>query len=219
MHFTIGCLGRARHGKGTISTCLKTWFQNQGVPAQIIAFADPLKDFLTMFVGRAEPFRGNDAQRNAPITEVNWEDLEPNVIEAASRLGMIDGATAMHPSGRQLMQLFGTEVIRAKFCRNAWVRMAGGRAKMFDGVTIVEDVRFPNEAVNTQFGGIMDCVIKVTRPGQQLIDHPSENAVDEVPLSDIDVSLINNGSVEDLNDRLVEYIAQYWKERCSQAAP
>ncbi len=216
MHqFTIGCLGRARHGKGTIATLTKAWLESQGIAAQVIAFADPLKDFLTMLVGRSEPFRGNDQERNAPVPEILWIDLATHLQETAAKLGMNTGLTQYNPSGRQLMQLFGTEVIRERFCHNAWIRMANGRAKMFHGVTIIDDMRFTNEACPRRLGGICDVVAKTIRPDLPLIKHPSEDAVDEVPSDYIDTVFLNDKDISVLAGKVDTFMKEVM---CSRPA-
>ncbi len=202
MQLTIGICGRARHGKGTLANLMWQWFEKRGQTAQVISFADPLKQFLIDFIGRKEPFRGNDEQRNAPVTEITWADLTPAFVEAA-RVSFPDLQLESHPTGRQLMQLFGTEVIRTNFCANAWVRIAGGRAKQFNGVTIVDDVRFPNEAYLRHDGpvmfGIFDAIYKIVRPGMPVLTHPSETEVDKIPLESFERVFENDGDIWQLN--------------------
>lgn len=207
MKVIVGCLGRARHGKGTTASLLKAWCESKGIPAQVIAFADPLKDFLTMFVGSDRPFRGNDQERNAPLTDFTWADFTPNIQKVA--LETFKAGPDQHPTGRQLMQVFGTDTIRQNFCNNAWIKMANGRASMFNGVTFVDDMRFTNEAApRTVKGGIMDSVVKTVRPGVPAIVHASETAVDEVPASYINCILLNDGDIADLS-----ILAYDWAER------
>ena len=216
MQMTIGCLGRARHGKGTVAQLLHTWFTSRGISAQIIAFADPLKDFLTLLVGRSEPFRGDDAQRNAPIPELTWKDIAFDIYMKAFKLWGVNQDAS--PTGRQLMQLFGTEVIREGFCRSAWVRMAGSRAKAFDGVTLIDDMRFDNEARKKIDGGIIDVVLKTVRPGLPLLDHPSETAVDNVPLGWISNVFMNDAGLPELTNKVFQYADQTWGALCSPVA-
>jgi hypothetical protein len=176
--------------------------------AQIIAFADPLKDFLTMLVGRREPFRGNDYERSCPLPELTFGDLSPHlyaaILESWPGTKLED-----HPTGRQLMQLFGTEVIRERFCADSWIRMANGRATLFDGVTIIDDVRFPNEARKVGDGGILNLLFKAVRPGMPHIAHPSESAVDTVPLEWCDEVFTNNVGVDDLSHKVLAYLNTY----------
>ncbi len=192
---TIGCLGRARHGKGTMAVALKEWAETNCIPAQIVAFADPLKDFLTALVGRSEPFRGTTPEREAPLPEIRWGDLAPNLVFRAMKIWSgLD--LSINPTGRQLMQLYGTEVIRENFMPEAWVRYAGSRAAKFSGLTIIEDVRFTNEAKPRTKGGVVDHVYKVVRPGLPLLDHPSESEVDRVPAEYITQTFTNGGSID-----------------------
>jgi hypothetical protein len=158
-----------------------------------------------MLVGRREPFRGNDYERSCPLPELTFGDLSRQlwlpILESWPSTKLED-----HPTGRQLMQIFGTEVIRERFCADSWIRMADGRAKLFDGVTIIDDVRFPNEARKVTDGGVLNMLFKAVRPGVPLIVHPSESAVDEVPLEWCDEVFTNNAGVDELSHKVFTYL-------------
>ncbi len=143
-------------------------------------------------VGRPAPFRGNDEERNAPIPEITWADLAPAF--RTSFMEMTGGPCVLddHPTGRQLMQLFGTEVIRNRFMPDVWVRIAQNRCRDFQGITLVDDVRFPNEAK------MFDIVLKVERPGFPMSTHMSEVAVDQIPMDVLDAIFNNDGTIPDL---------------------
>jgi hypothetical protein len=197
MQHTIGILGRARHGKGTLAEIFSKRFTDLGVAWQVVSFADPLKDFLTRLVGRSEPFRGTDAERTAPVPEIGWSDLAELVrSEALAAWPEID--IAVNPSGRQLMQLFGTNIVRDRFMYDTWKRIAGQRAKAFDGITIIDDVRFSNEAEPRSIGGILDRCVKVVDPRRPLLSHASDTAVDLVPDGSVSATLVNDGTIDDL---------------------
>jgi hypothetical protein len=178
---TIGIAGRARHGKGSVASALQYWCGTKRVESQIVSLADPIKDFLTQLLGRPEPFRGNDHQRNASIPEITWRDLSPVLNEKALQYYGPEAMTR-NPSGRQLMQLFGSDVVRSNFMDDSWVRIAGSRGRNFQGISICDDVRFTNEARPRVHGGIFDVVLKVERPGMPASTHASEVAVDQIPL-------------------------------------
>ncbi len=191
-NLSIGIAGRARRGKGTIAGIMTQWCAAHEIPSQIVSFADPIKEFLISVVGRSEPFRGDDTQRNAPIPEVRWLDFAPEFRAAASELQGSHIDPASHPTGRQLMQLYGTNVIRKYFMADVWVRIAMNRSRNFPGVTLVDDVRFPNEAK------MFDLVLKVDRPGFPMSDHASEVAVDQIPLDLFSCRFDNDGTIPDL---------------------
>lgn len=206
MPFTIGCAGRARHGKGSTAEIIKHWADTQGVRSQIISFADPLKDFLTQVIGRSEPFRGDNEQRSAPVPEMPWSRVAPALVTAALAIWP-DQDLNINPTGRQLMQLFGTETVRRNFSDDAWVMIADTRAKRFDGITIIDDVRFTNEARPRSIDfGILDVVLKIVRPDQPKINHPSEDAVDLIPMEWFARVFDNTGDLETLRGRVYGWL-------------
>lgn len=222
---TLGVAGRARHGKGASAELIQAYCAAKGIPCQKVSFADPLKDFLISVVGRTEPFRGNNDQRTAGIPELPWENFSKLFLAKALRafghkltrrcwLGLMLLPKAVLVAlckreigtlinGRQAMQLFGTEVVRQGFMPDAWVKIAGVKAQLFQGVTVVDDVRFPNEARLKGDGpGIFDNLYKVVRPGQTVIDHPSEYSVDLIPVAWFTMVISNTGSISDLGAKL-----------------
>lgn len=210
--FLIGCVGRARHGKGTLANILLKWVFSANVlqqRAHIISFADPLKDFLTSLVGRAEPFRGNSAERSTPIPELSWWDLTSDIRYEAEKTWP-EQDFKLNPTGRQLMQIFGTNVVRRRFCSDTWVRIAESRAKDFKGVTVIDDVRFPNEALRYVESHMpeqrFNLLFKVVRPGVPNIDHESEDAVDTIQLDAFDAIFVNDSDVEALEKRVLRWL-------------
>lgn len=206
--FVIGCAGRARHGKGSTAEFVKEWANSNSIPSQIISLADPLKDFLSLLVGRSEPFRGNSTERYAPVPELPWSRLEPQILAEAKALWP-EQDFSVNPTGRQLMQLFGTEVVRRHFCADAWVIMTGNRARQFNGITIVDDMRFTNEARLRRLEpgvGIVDVLFKIVRPDIPNINHPSEDAVDTIPLSWMDRVFDNTGDLASLRERVMAWL-------------
>lgn len=99
------------------------------------------------------------------------------------------------PEVRRLMQVFGTEVIREQFGKNAWVDLAERTIQAEPWTSwVVTDVRFDNEArMIHDLGGH---VIQVVRDGLTADGHASEAGVD---LNLIDLRLPNNGTVEHLH--------------------
>jgi hypothetical protein len=205
MSFVIGCVGRARHGKGSTAEIIQAWAMTKGIQSQAIALADPLKDFLTAVVGRSEPFRGTPAQRNEPVNELPWSSLGLQ-LRCEARTYWPGQDFDIAPSGRQLMQLFGTEVIRKHFYADSWVRIAGSRAKAFNGITIIDDMRFPNEAVLRTSGGINDMIVKIVRPDIPNLNHPSEDAVDTIELALFNKILTNDGNLLSLFNRVTLWL-------------
>lgn len=196
---SIGIAGRARRGKGTIAAIMTNWCALHGIPSQIVSFADPIKDWLTQIVGTSTPFRGTDQERNAPIQHMIWAEFAPPFQQAAAELLGADYDNMDHPTGRQLMQLFGSQVIRQQFLPDVWVRIANHRCRAFQGVSLVDDVRFPNEAK------IFDLVLKVNRPNFPLSTHASEVSVDQIELDIFSRIFDNDGTIDDLTIKVHDW--------------
>lgn len=108
---------------------------------------------------------------------------------------------------RELLQKVGTECMRDCLHENVWVNALFADYECthsdhsphgFDySQWLITDTRFPNEAQAIKSkGGI---IVKVTRPGEQQGTHPSETALDDW---DFDVVIENNGSIEDLIEKV-----------------
>lgn len=114
------------------------------------------------------------------------------------------------PTGRQLLQLFGTNVIRQRFVADAWVRMAENRVRMYKGVTILDDVRFPNEAQVHHYGEQpkkrFDLLFKIVRPGVENLIHESETAVDTIPLNAFNAVFVNDGNIQALRTDVLKWL-------------
>lgn len=138
------------------------------------AFADPIKSMLTGVFG--DLFR--DGDREAPI---DWLGKSP----------------------RQLMQTLGTEWGREIVHPDLWVLVADQMWKKYQEIgwgagVVLSDVRFRNEAewVLSQ-GGLL---ISLSREGVAAVaTHVSEQ---NIPFDLANVSLENNGTVEELGGAL-----------------
>jgi hypothetical protein len=122
---------------------------------------------------------------------------------------------------RDLLQILGTEAMRDGLHKNVWVNalmadykihpehfndIANGR-ETGDGYPnwIITDTRFPNEAQAIKDKGGM--VIKVDRPGVGPVNgHPSEDALKDY---NFDYVIHNDGSINDLDNKVIEFINNY----------
>lgn len=92
-------------------------------------------------------------------------------------------------AGRQLLQWWGTDVVRAQY-PDFWVeevmRLVDVARDQLDYV-IIDDVRFPNEITRWQTAWFPTLTIRVERPGHENAltpeqrRHPSETALDMFP--------------------------------------
>ncbi len=107
-------------------------------------------------------------------------------------------------SPRQLLQTLGTEWGRQMICPDIWLRVAFWRweqaAAAGHGVIVVPDVRFANEARQIRSEGGQ--VWWIHRPGvEPVAAHQSEAGL---PLRLIDRLVVNDGTVDQLRERVVE---------------
>jgi hypothetical protein len=122
---------------------------------------------------------------------------------------------------RDFLQKLGTDGLREGLHTNTWVNalmadykihpehfndIANGR-ETGDGYPnwIITDTRFPNEAQAIKDKGGM--VIKVDRPGVGPVNgHPSEDALKDY---NFDYVIHNDGSINDLDNKVIEFINNY----------
>jgi hypothetical protein len=122
---------------------------------------------------------------------------------------------------RDLLQILGTEAMRDGLHTNVWVNALMADYKMHpehfndiangrdtsDGYPnwIITDTRFPNEAQAIKDKGGM--VIKVERPGVGPVNgHPSEDALKDY---NFDYVIHNDGSINDLDNKVIEFINNF----------
>lgn len=116
---------------------------------------------------------------------------------------------------RALLQKLGTDAIRDRVHKNAWVNALFANYKLYKNYThtdtpemeypkwIISDMRFPNEmeAIKER-GGL---TIRVVRPQTegQITRHESETALDK---AEFDFVIHNDGSLEHLKEIVKEYL-------------
>ena len=126
--------------------------------------------------------------------------MKPRMRPFAGPVKMIAGTMGWNgvkdDKGRRLLQLLGTECGRECIGPDVWVDIWIHNIQVFVNTTdhytiIADDVRFPNEAeAIRKLGGT---IFRVTRPGCEPSDHPSER--DDIAA---DHTIANVGTVEDL---------------------
>lgn len=176
----VGITGRAGAGKDTVAAILRDHHR-----FATMQFAAPLKTMLCSLLN---------------VPKEAWEDREwkETVIP---ELGV---------SPREMAQTLGTEWGRNCCGKNFWVKIGMHNAKSIgselrkidDRYTICfTDVRFENEADAIRSEG--GYIIHIHRPGHDggtKFQHPSEDGIQVDPL--IDVVLVNDGTLEDLYEKV-----------------
>ena len=107
-------------------------------------------------------------------------------------------------SNRKCLQKLGTDALRDNFHPDVWVNIAKFRNKNVDVPIIFDDVRFDNEVEMISNEGL---VIRVDRPGCIGNDHASERLI-----TDVDYILTNDGTLEDLKDRVENMYTLLFKD-------
>lgn len=183
----IGLTGRARAGKDTACGYILEWAHENGLSAERVAFADPLKMSVA-------------ALFDAPMEyAIEWCDALKHNGEITVSVTAPDGARETEVySGRELLQRYGTEAHRHVFGDDFWVevteRKLAERAGLLD-LVVITDARFDNEArmVRKHHG----LVWEIQRPHNPddlvggLEAHASEAGVDRTL---VDLTIQNGGT-------------------------
>ncbi len=137
-----------------------------------VAFADLIKDFCVDVLGlKPEQCHGSDEKKNTS-TKYKWKNTPQ------FHLGW-DGSDCM--TGREVMQIFGTECVRAWF-GNVWADATIRKIQRAEcDLAIITDNRFPNE-VETILGQPKGYIIRLTRSPYA----GSDSHVSELALGDYD---------------------------------
>lgn len=178
----VGLTGFARAGKDTVADHL---VEQHGFEKR--SFAAPLKGMLRTM----NPIIGYD---------IMLPGRQIRVVEALELYGE-DGVKKVYPDYRKLLQLLGTDCVRA-YDDEFWVRAA---MKDLDpnGRYVFPDTRFPNEgdAIHNRGGQVW----QVTRPGVEAVNaHISEQYVGHMGE---DLELLNDGSIGQLSTRIDQAFA------------
>lgn len=171
----IGIMGKKGVGKNYVANVLRCMAESKGKHVEIVAYADSLKEVLADVLGLdRESLFGNDDDKNKQ-TEYDWENIPIS----------IRGDVFLNRTGkmkiRDIMQFFGTEIMRKMFDNQLWIKcvvrkIENSKADVF----IIPDVRFINEvtAVKERNG----IVIRVVGPhrcsAKDRDSHSTETSLD-----------------------------------------
>jgi hypothetical protein len=184
----IGITGRAGAGKTTTAN----WFLRNHKNVIKYSFASPLKTMMYELVRYTLPSKW-------PVKAAEYIN-NPDLKEQP--MPFLAGQTP-----RRLMQTLGTEWGRMTVAPDFWVRLAQNRVERQLGHTfhsregrtvaaVFDDVRFANEA--EMIRDYKGCILRIERPGESA----AAGHVSEAMPFDADVTIVNDGSEEDLIARL-----------------
>lgn len=170
----VGLTGYAGSGKNAAAEGLVAsgWSQ--------LSFAEPLRQMLLVL----NPIIHAGVHLQTFIDDQGWDETKYS-----------------YPEVRRLMQVLGTEVGRDMIASDLWTNLAFKEADKLlnQGKSVVfTDCRFPNEVIEirSRGGSIVRIHREGTKPAQ---NHVSDTNVDLLP---VDREIINNGTVEDLQNSL-----------------
>lgn len=198
--------GKLRSGKNQLAEYLTNEFESHGKSVRCDLFAKGVKD------GAREDFKALTDYLNDMVTA-----LAP-VLATIKHTGdakdfIMNGFKSIYtepenfyedktPLTRILLQLYGTDIFRNRVDDNYWLKQLIDRCiQSTEYVTIVTDVRFPNEITYLQDNKDLDvCTIRVERDMKRtdkINQHPSETALDN--FNDWNFVIDNNGTLKDLD--------------------
>ena len=172
----IALSGPARSGKDSAAEYL---IKNHGYVK--VSFAAPIKEALYRLNPRVNLDGMTGVSLKVGVDAYGWDGLKTHA-----------------PEIRELLQRFGTEVGREMFGDDIWVNIAINEALKHEKA-IFTDCRYPNEADAVR--AIGGQIWKIERNGVEPANsHTSEHAMVDY---NFDKKILNNGSLEELNDQLV----------------
>ncbi len=184
--------GKKQAGKTTVANHLYDILGDEW-NVRITSFAAPIKEFCINVIGLTkQQVYGTDEDKNSP-THIMWDNMPK---EIRTRYGTIQGdikvsrtlydwvrTPAKGPmTAREVMQIFGTDVMRTFFNFDIWAEAPFAK-KWNEDIVIIDDCRFPNEA---------DIALKNNAILIRLLRNPLEDThVSEMALDDYDISKYN----------------------------
>lgn len=177
MTMLIAISGKKQSGKNTLMNSLKPILSGYG-DVGFYAFADDLKSFLVDSMGlRPEQVWGSDEDKNS-LTHYSWDSLPYEIRKSNTHPESNDLRSGLM-TARELMQIFGTDIMRQYFDDSIWVNSCMNRIKKDNkSFAIVSDMRFHSELnVWLKNQGI---VVRLGRSVDSLDGHKSENDLDDV---------------------------------------
>lgn len=205
----IGIAGNAGSGKNTFADILT----KRHAFVQV-AFADPLKRIVRdVYQFSQEQLWGPSDCRNAPDPRYPRPDgtcLSPR--EALQTLGTEWGRNCYPQTWTDLCIRVCKKLLEraTTYDYSTNLGLYDAREESYKRGVVITDVRYPNEVKAIKdAGGIM---LLIERPGSGLAGdralHSSETMVSEIPRSEFDHVIINNGTLEDL-DRALDFMLRF----------
>lgn len=205
----IGLNGKKQTGKDTFAN-----FAEEILPGQVgrISFAYPLKMFCVNYLGVPEKnCFGSDFEKD------QWVGTWGEIFDNPAILAKYEKQPEDNISGREVLQVVGTDIFRENLNKNIWVDIAKRRLEklQFDKpisgrpkVVFITDVRFPNEVDWIRDAGHIGVRIYRHTGKQDSIAHSSENVFDQIPddLFDYIIDPQQNTSMKALKSQVIQIL-------------
>lgn len=205
----IGVRGLKGVGKGFVADVIAETAREMGTDVLVTGWSDPMKEFLADVLGidRKHLF-GNDKDKNF-VTTYRWSRIPLALRGAFPRPMNQEFLTA-----REIMQFFGTSVMREMFDPFIWINTSLRHIKKHDAeLFLMADTRFENEmeAIKSN-GGELWRVVGVQR-GDDFAKgdpHTTERQLLEIP----DDVLIENSLTDDkesIRRKIIPHLERFLK--------
>jgi hypothetical protein len=204
----IGLHGPKECGKNTAAQLLTDYYYPKGYEIKELSFAKKLKasalealeihETEEISYEKIADLLKQDGKIHVNIPGLNWVDEDDNPIGSSFAI-----------TGREYLQYYGTEAHREIFGQDFWVDAALPKDYVDNpaSLTLVTDVRFPNEAERIK--KLNGRIIQIVRPGYGEGDaHASEKPL---PLDLIDATVSNGAGFQELQDSLVTIVGEWLK--------
>lgn len=193
--------GRKSSGKTTAANTIRGLLldYNPNYQIHLTSFATPIKEFCTDIIGLSkEQVYGTDEQKNT-LTHIKWDTMPDEIRfrygdQQNHKFDWEKGYEVPTKSGfmtaREVMQIFGTDIMRTYFYYDIWAQAPFIKYGKSDyDFVIIDDCRFPNEADMSLKNQAL--LFRLTRKPFPEDTHESELAMDSYPITKY-TSLIDN---------------------------
>jgi hypothetical protein len=199
---------------------------------KLFSFADPWKDFCTDVLGIDHHKVWGTQKQKEELTNITWDGLPEKVLIAWSEeergkkpdSGILEffntykeeyNIPAGQMSGREVLQVFGTDIIR-RWYNDAWANATyiainkWFKESKHNKLALVCDGRFPNE----MDGGLKNNakIIRLLRdPYNGTDQHASETALDDYPMDKYSIVIDNrNMSIKEQCEFMKPYLEKWF---------
>ena len=168
MRKLIGISGKIGSGKSTLAEYLSEIIWNDlCIDSMVVSIGDAVKEECAAVFGFPVKYAYTQAGKNTFISVP---------------------AQGKHMTIRKILQWWGTDIMRTLVDEDYWIKVLDQR--LGDGVVIIDDIRFPNEAdyIKSKGGYLIRLDTTYTETSEKLRYHLSETVLDDYQGFDLRLS-------------------------------